>query len=78
MTASEDQAAFDVEMMERAIELGRGGDPSPNPHVGAVIVGGHTVIAEGFHNEAGQDHAEVVAMKAAGAKARGKTLYVTL
>ena len=66
------------ELMARALELGHGGDPSPNPHVGAVIADGREVIAEGFHNLAGDDHGEIVALRAAGDRARGKTLYVTL
>jgi diaminohydroxyphosphoribosylaminopyrimidine deaminase/5-amino-6-(5-phosphoribosylamino)uracil reductase len=64
--------------MAKAIELAQGGDPSPNPHVGALVADGTGVIGEGFHNLAGDDHAEIVALKAAGARAAGKTLYVTL
>src|SRR3954470_8864287 len=65
--------------MRRAVELGGGGDPTPNPHVGAVIADADgTILAEGFHQAAGLDHAEVVALKKAGAAARGKVLYVTL
>src|SRR3954470_18593794 len=65
--------------MRRAVELGTGGDPTPNPHVGAVIAdAAGTIIAEGFHQTAGLDHAEVVALKKAGGVARGKTLYVSL
>jgi diaminohydroxyphosphoribosylaminopyrimidine deaminase/5-amino-6-(5-phosphoribosylamino)uracil reductase len=66
-------------MMSRAIDLGRGGDPTPNPHVGSVIADASgNVLAEGFHQSAGTDHAEVSALKKAGDSARGKTLYVTL
>jgi diaminohydroxyphosphoribosylaminopyrimidine deaminase / 5-amino-6-(5-phosphoribosylamino)uracil reductase len=64
--------------MKRALELGRMGDPSPNPHVGCVIAKGIEIIGEGHHAAAGTDHAEVVALKAAGESARGATLYVTL
>jgi diaminohydroxyphosphoribosylaminopyrimidine deaminase/5-amino-6-(5-phosphoribosylamino)uracil reductase len=64
--------------MARAIALAQNSDPSPNPRVGCVIADGETVIAEGFHRAAGEDHAEIVALKAAGQNARGKTLYVTL
>jgi diaminohydroxyphosphoribosylaminopyrimidine deaminase/5-amino-6-(5-phosphoribosylamino)uracil reductase len=64
--------------MARAIEIGRQGDPSPNPHVGAVIVQGDQVIAEGFHRAAGEDHAEAAALALAGERAAGATLYVTL
>lgn len=70
---------LDHELMGRALELGRGGDPSPNPHVGSVVAGADgKIIAEAFHQSAGTDHAEVSALKAAGEKARGQTLYVTL
>lgn len=78
---AEDDAApseMDVELMTRALELGHGGDPSPNPHVGAVVADGRTIIGEGFHNQVGDDHAEVVALKKAGDAAQGKTIYVTL
>src|SRR5882672_753912 len=69
---------LDAELMGRALELGRSGDPSPNPHVGAVIAAGREIVGEGFHNLAGDEHAEIVALKAAGERARGATLYVTL
>src|SRR5688572_6824769 len=78
MAADDAQATLDEEMMARAIDLGHEGDPSPNPHVGAVVVRGRTVVGEGFHKEAGKAHAEVVAMAAAGDNAKGATLYVTL
>ena len=58
-------------------ERGRG-RTHPNPIVGAVIVKGGQVIAEGFHARAGGPHAEVVALKKAGARARGADLYVNL
>jgi len=66
--------------MERAIELAlRGrGRTSPNPIVGAVLVKGGRVVGEGYHRRAGGPHAEVVALREAGAKARGADLYVTL
>src|SRR5271156_517490 len=50
----------------------------PNPIVGAVLVKNGRVIAEGFHAYDRRDHAEIVALKKAGKKARGATLYVTL
>lgn len=54
------------------------GRTSPNPVVGAVIVKGGEVIARGFHAKAGGPHAEVVALREAGERARGATLYSTL
>lgn len=69
---------LDTQMMARAIELARQGDPSPNPHVGALVADGETILAEGYHEAAGRDHAEVAALRKAGEAARGKTLYVTL
>jgi diaminohydroxyphosphoribosylaminopyrimidine deaminase/5-amino-6-(5-phosphoribosylamino)uracil reductase len=72
------QNELDAELMARAAELGHGGDPSPNPHVGAVVAKGPEIVGEGFHNLAGDDHAEIVALKAAGDRAKGATLYVTL
>ncbi len=66
--------------MNRAWELAlKGwGRTSPNPMVGAVLVKSGKIIAEGYHHYCGGDHAEVDALKKAGAKARGATLYVTL
>src|SRR5690242_8286370 len=78
MAANAAQTELDAELMAKAIELAQRGDPSPNPHVGALVADGKTVLGEGFHNLAGDDHAEVVALKKAGAQAAGKTLYVTL
>jgi diaminohydroxyphosphoribosylaminopyrimidine deaminase/5-amino-6-(5-phosphoribosylamino)uracil reductase len=68
--------------MQRAIALSENGlgRTAPNPIVGAVLVGTDgTVIAEGFHDRAScADHAEVVALKNAGERAQGATMYVTL
>src|SRR2546426_12177873 len=59
-------------------ERGRG-LTSPNPMVGAVVVTpAGEVVGEGFHARAGAPHAEVEALRAAGPRARGGTLYVTL
>jgi diaminohydroxyphosphoribosylaminopyrimidine deaminase / 5-amino-6-(5-phosphoribosylamino)uracil reductase len=65
---------------ERALELAeRGrGTTHPNPVVGAVLVAEDEVVGEGWHERAGGPHAEVVALEAAGERARGATLYVTL
>jgi diaminohydroxyphosphoribosylaminopyrimidine deaminase/5-amino-6-(5-phosphoribosylamino)uracil reductase len=54
------------------------GRTSPNPMVGAVLVRGGKIIATGFHKIAGADHAEIVALERAGAKAKGSTLYINL
>ena len=67
--------------MRRALELAEGGRglTSPNPMVGAVVVAADgLVVGEGFHRRAGELHAEVEALRAAGPRARGGTLYVTL
>src|ERR671929_57626 len=67
--------------MRRAVELAaRGlGRTSPNPVVGAVVLdAGGAPVGEGWHERAGGPHAEVVALSAAGERARGATLYVTL
>jgi diaminohydroxyphosphoribosylaminopyrimidine deaminase/5-amino-6-(5-phosphoribosylamino)uracil reductase len=72
------QADLDTRMMMRALELGGLGDPSPNPHVGCVVSSEDTILGEGHHEAAGLEHAEIVALRAAGEAARGATLYVTL
>jgi len=66
--------------LERALELAeRGrGTTHPNPIVGAVVVRDGEVVGEGWHERAGGPHAEVGALEAAGERARGATLYVTL
>jgi diaminohydroxyphosphoribosylaminopyrimidine deaminase / 5-amino-6-(5-phosphoribosylamino)uracil reductase len=66
--------------MERALELAeRGrGTTHPNPIVGAVVVADDQVVGEGWHERKGGPHAEVVALEAAGTRARGATVYVTL
>ncbi len=69
---------LDEELMTKALALGKLGEPSPNPHVGSLVADGELVVGEGFHESAGLEHAEVVALKQAGSRARGKTLYVTL
>jgi len=66
--------------MQRALELAeRGrGTTHPNPVVGAVLVRDAEVVGEGWHERKGGRHAEIVALDAAGERARGATLYVTL
>lgn len=71
---------FDRAMMQRCIELARRalGRTTPNPLVGSVIVRNGEIVGEGFHPAAGQPHAEIFALRAAGEKAKGATLYVSL
>jgi diaminohydroxyphosphoribosylaminopyrimidine deaminase/5-amino-6-(5-phosphoribosylamino)uracil reductase len=66
--------------LERALELAeRGrGTTHPNPVVGAVLVRDGEVVGEGWHERKGGPHAEVVALAAAGDRARGATLYVSM
>ena len=72
--------ADDHRHMARALELAQRGlyTTTPNPRVGCVIAGGGAVAGEGWHERAGADHAEIIALKAAGARARGATAYVSL
>jgi diaminohydroxyphosphoribosylaminopyrimidine deaminase/5-amino-6-(5-phosphoribosylamino)uracil reductase len=69
-----------MSFLERALELAeRGrGTTNPNPVVGAVLVRDGEVVGEGWHERKGQPHAEVNAIAAAGDRAQGSTLYVTL
>lgn len=66
--------------MRRALELAAKGlgETNPNPVVGCVVVRDGKVVGEGFHGRAGEPHAETLALKAAGPRARGATLYVNL
>lgn len=66
--------------MRRALELAANGlfTTDPNPRVGCVIVRDQHVVGEGWHEKAGQPHAEIHAMKQAGKSADGATAYVTL
>ncbi|WP_137226327.1 bifunctional diaminohydroxyphosphoribosylaminopyrimidine deaminase/5-amino-6-(5-phosphoribosylamino)uracil reductase RibD [Shewanella sp. MEBiC00475] len=76
-------SSFDIEMMSRAIMLAERGryTTRPNPCVGCVIVADGQIIGEGFHQRAGQGHAEVNALQMAfdnGFSTEGATAYVTL
>ncbi len=66
--------------LERALELAeRGrGTTYPNPVVGAVVVSDGEVVGEGWHQRKGEAHAEVIALEAAGERAQGATLFVTM
>ena len=70
----------DLAHMRRALELARRGwgQTAPNPMVGAVVARGAEAVGEGWHERFGGPHAEVNALRVAGDRARGATLYVTL
>jgi diaminohydroxyphosphoribosylaminopyrimidine deaminase / 5-amino-6-(5-phosphoribosylamino)uracil reductase len=70
----------DEGFMRLALRLARRGlgRTSPNPPVGAVVVANGVVVGRGYHRRAGTAHAEVEALRDAGRRARGATLYVTL
>ena len=73
-------SAVDHGMMARALQLAERGlwTTSPNPRVGCVLVRDGEIVGEGWHEKAGEPHAEVHALRAAGDKARGAIAYVTL
>ena len=73
-------SAFDHQMMSDALRLAARGayTAKPNPMVGCVITRGGQVVGSGWHARAGEAHAEVIALAAAGEAARGATAYVTL
>ena len=74
------QSERDTRFMRRALELAARGlyTTDPNPRVGCVLVRDGRVLGEGWHQRAGEAHAEVHALAAAGEFARGATAYVTL
>jgi diaminohydroxyphosphoribosylaminopyrimidine deaminase/5-amino-6-(5-phosphoribosylamino)uracil reductase len=76
MKASKKDLAL-MEMAYSLAEKGRG-HTSPNPCVGAVVIKESQVVGWGYHQEAGQPHAEVIALERAGRRAKGATLYLTL
>jgi diaminohydroxyphosphoribosylaminopyrimidine deaminase / 5-amino-6-(5-phosphoribosylamino)uracil reductase len=71
---------FDRFAMQRALTLAARGlqTTDPNPRVGCVIAQRGRVVGEGWHERAGEAHAEVAALRAAGSQAAGATVYVTL
>src|SRR4051812_28584249 len=80
--ASRERAAApaDGAFMRRALDLAENGwgRTAPNPMVGAVVVRDGVIVGEGWHRRYGEAHAEVEALRSAGERARGATLYVTL
>ena len=72
--------ALDAKWMTRALAnaVHGWGQTAPNPMVGAVVVSGDSLVADGWHARYGEAHAEASALTAAGERARGATLYVTL
>jgi diaminohydroxyphosphoribosylaminopyrimidine deaminase/5-amino-6-(5-phosphoribosylamino)uracil reductase len=73
-------SAVDHGMMARALQLAERGlwTTTPNPRVGCVLARAGEIVGEGWHERAGEPHAEVNALRAAGERARGATAYVTL
>ncbi|HJY77209.1 MAG TPA: bifunctional diaminohydroxyphosphoribosylaminopyrimidine deaminase/5-amino-6-(5-phosphoribosylamino)uracil reductase RibD [Burkholderiales bacterium] len=73
-------SAFDEAMMRRALALAEKGlfTTTPNPRVGCVIAQGESIVGEGWHEKAGEPHAEARALKDAGSRAAGGTVYVNL
>jgi diaminohydroxyphosphoribosylaminopyrimidine deaminase/5-amino-6-(5-phosphoribosylamino)uracil reductase len=73
-------SAFDEAAMRRALELAARGlySTHPNPRVGAVLARDEEIVGEGWHERAGEPHAEPIAIRSAGERARGATAYVTL
>jgi diaminohydroxyphosphoribosylaminopyrimidine deaminase/5-amino-6-(5-phosphoribosylamino)uracil reductase len=77
---NEEVTAQDRLHLVRALDLAARGlyTTDPNPRVGCVIANAERVLGEGWHVRAGEAHAEVIALRAAGSQARGATVYVSL
>lgn len=68
----------DETWMQAALDAAKRARPSPNPQVGAVVVKNGEIVGTGFHEKAGDQHAEIRALEEAGPKAKDASLYVTL
>src|SRR5262245_51368928 len=70
----------DHAFMSRALQLAERGlyTTTPNPRVGCVVVHAGRIVGEGWHQRAGEAHAEIEALRAAGERTRGATVYVSL
>jgi len=75
MTDSSDLSHLE---MAYALAAKARGWASPNPYVGAVVVRGHQIVGWGYHERPGKPHAEIIALRRAGRRSRGGTLYLTL
>lgn len=71
---------MDVFYMKKAITLAKLGEytTSPNPNVGCIIVKNNIIVGEGWHKKTGEEHAETIALKKAGQRAKNATAYITL
>ena len=78
--ATRNVTSMDEQYMAHALTLAKRalGRTHPNPAVGCVLLRDNIVVGEGFHPKAGEPHAEIFALRAAGQKAQGATAYVTL
>lgn len=80
ITMNTNFSEFDEKFLSRAFQLAQKGrfTTMPNPNVGCVIVKNNRIVGEGYHKRAGEDHAEIYALRIAGDFALGSTVYVTL
>lgn len=69
---------LDAKWMEAAVTEAQKARPSPNPRVGAIVARGEELLGAACHERAGEDHAEVLAIRRAGEQVKGATLYCTL
>ena len=75
-----DHSDRDLRFIARAVELAKRGlyTTKPNPRVGCVVVQGDEIVGEGWHERAGESHAEIHALSAAGDRAKGSEIFVSL